>query len=315
MNTVPAAELRAWLRRTGRPFPLDAAPAAPRAAAGATIVGIAAAVRSTRELALVSQSIVGGLVADAGFRAVSIEGTTGTGAALDRYLTGGTGDPAGLLRESQGFLHTSEALALVRQLRRHNVTHPDDPVRVVHGAPERPLTSLDAIESHLAAMDLDWHRRTGDKIVHVGGIAHMVVGDPRTVSPNAETQRNAGALLRDALGAGYHAIALTAGSGSIGFGDAPMPLPSPPPSFFEAAFAGLSGGATMLELGADPAPPPAAEHWLRAPLLTRCVGPVYDARDDPAFHLTAGPAREAIDTAVHVERVGPAGYRRPGRTT
>ena len=290
-------EVSIWLGQVAVPFePAGLVPALRDAA----VVGLAAAIRTTRELNLASHAIARSLVLHAGFRAVHIEGTTDTGAGLDRYVTTGAGDPIGLVRTSQGFVRTAETLELVRWLREYNLEHPDDPARVVHTDGDPSPGSPGAVEDQLADVDLRWRERTGSSIVHLGGMAHMIVGDPRTLSPYSQTGRSAGALLRGALGTGYHAIALTAGSGH-----APLPVPEVPEDFVESALDRLPLPALMLPLRVGSAAPPAVSRWLRTPLRIRCVGPNYDPEKAADFHLTAGPTNEAIDTVVHIQRVTP----------
>ena len=57
----------------------------------AAVVGLAAAIRTSRELNLATHTIARSLMLHAGFRAVHIERTTDTGADLDRYVVTGVG--------------------------------------------------------------------------------------------------------------------------------------------------------------------------------------------------------------------------------
>ncbi len=68
-------------------------------------------------------------------------------------------------------------------------------------------------------------------------------------------------------------------------------------------FAGTRRQAVLLDLRADPDPPPDVVRWLRAPLHTRFVGPAYDPRRDADHHVAAGPLAAAVDALVHVERI------------
>ena len=290
-------EVSSWLDHVAVPFePPGLVPGLREAA----VVGLAAAIRTTRELNLATHAIARSLVLHAGFRAVYLEGTIDTGAGLDHYVTTGAGDPFRLVRASQGFVRTAETLEFVRWLREYNVEHPDDPARVVHADDDPAPVSLAAVEDHLADVDLRWRERTGSSIVHLGGMTHMIVGDPRALSPYSQTGRSAGAVLRGALGVDYHAIALTAGSGH-----APLPVPEVPEDFFESALDRLPLPSLMLPLRVGSAAPPAVSRWLRTPLRIRCVGPNYDPERAADFHLTAGPTNEAIDTIVHIQRVTP----------
>jgi len=293
-----------WALRWARPFPLDGRdvfPELPTATTSATVVGLAASVRSSRKIVLATHAILRGLATHAGFRAASIEGTDATGGALDRYVTEGAGQPEALVGSSQGFLRTRETVELVRWLREFNVEHPDDPIRVVHGNGDSDKGRLDRLEQALAASVLRWHETTGARIVHLGGTAHTLVGDPRTVSPNdANAHRNAGGYLRAALGQRYQALALTTGAGN-----APFPVPAPPRHFTEAVFAGTTAGGLLLDLDIDHSPPPEVARWLRAPMRTRCVGPAYDPANDAEHYVAAGPLRTAVDGLLHVARTTP----------
>jgi erythromycin esterase len=297
--------LAAWLAERAEAFPPVADATVPGLSGDlSTVAGVGLAVRTARQLVQVSHAILATLVSHAGFRAVFIEGTDATGPALDRYVTTGVGDPAGLVAGSQSFLRMRETLELLRWLRSYAQDHPADPVRVVHDKPRGAApASLEEIEERLARRDLHWHEQTGQQIVHLGGVAHTIVGDPRSVSPSPgprHAHRNAGALMRQALGSRYTAVALSAGHGHV-----PFPLPEPDASFTESAFAGLDGGCLMLDLHADPDPSPEVRRWLARPLRMRCVGPGYDPGRDADFHVDAGPLGDCLDRLVHVRQVTP----------
>jgi erythromycin esterase len=292
------AGVREWVGAHARPVVLNGAgiEGLPTVLSSARIVGIASPVRSARELLLATGAVLRALVADAGFRAVMIEGTDPVAAALDRYVRTGDGDPDRLLRGGQGFVRFAEVLAVVRWLRDWAVRHPDDPVSVVHDD-GFAAGSLAEVEARLARRDLDWHAVTGQRVVHWGGTAHVVVGDPRTVTPD-QTHVNAGGLMRRELGSGYAAVALTAGSG-----EAPFPVPEPPDDFVESRFGALTGPA-LVDLGA--AGSVAVREWLRRPLRTRMIGPVFDPANAHEARVDAGPIGEAVDVFLHVPRFGPA---------
>lgn len=294
-------DVRDWVAQRARPLPLDpAGPPVelPRSLSRAEIVGLASSVRSAREVVVATHVLLRALVEQAGFRAVTIEGTTETGVALDRFVHTGRGDPAELLIGCQTFLRTHEALDVVRWLRSWNVAHPDDPVSIVHDRVHRaPPGSLADIEEHLAEFDLGWRAATGQRIVHWGGTAHLVVGDPRTVPPD-ETHPNAGGIMRGELGAGYGVTDLSVGTGNV-----PFPVPVPPHDFVEDVFADTPHEVALLDLSsAEDVPPPVAD-WLRRPLRTRMIGPRYDPTRDRDFRVDAGPLRESVDVLVHAPHV------------
>ena len=89
-------------------------------------------------------------------------------------------------------------------------------------------------------------------------------------------------------------------------------VPAPPPSFTEAAFANVAEEAVILQLHTDHDPPPEVAQWLRAPLLTRCIGPVYDPARNGEFRVVAGPLASSVDEIVHVPRFRAAYLRAAG---
>lgn len=297
----PATELRNWIAAETRPLRLDPAYSAstlPEALSQAKIVGLASSVRSARQLVLATHVLLRRLVEQAGFRAVAIEGTSETAVALDRFVRTGEGDPATLLAASQSFLRNREALGVICWLRTWNEAHPDDPVSVVHErAPGTPPSSLAGIEEHLADSDLAWHADTGQRIVHWGGTAHVIAGNPRTVPPG-ETHRNAGGIMRAELEEGYGVAALTVGSGS-----APIAVPAPPQEFTEHAFAETPHDIALLELASMTSVAQSVTDWLRRPLRTRVIGPHYDPTRDQDFRVDAGPLHECVNALIHVSHI------------
>ena len=148
----------------------------------------------------------------------------------------------------------------------------------------------------LAERDLDWHAATGQQVVHCGGTAHLLVGDPRLVPPD-HTHTNAGGLLRRELGTGFAVLALTVGAGA-----APFPVPSPPPDYVEHVFADVETDAALLDLATAADGPPPVRDWARRPISTRMIGPAYDPARDHESRIDTGPLTEAIDVIVHIPR-------------
>ncbi|MEY7972205.1 erythromycin esterase family protein [Saccharomonospora xinjiangensis] len=306
MGETADGELTHWLAAMVRPFPLarDATVSPPEVLARAEIVGVASAVRTARESVLATGTLLRGLVAEAGFRAVFVEGTEDTGPALDRYVHTGEGDLRSLVRESQSFLRVAEVEHVLRGLRSWNVRHPGDPVSVVSAPEPIAAGSLAEIENTLAEAVLNWRAMTGQRVVHWGGIAHLVAGDPRRIPPD-HVHRSAGGALRARLGPGYAVAALTTGGGAV-----PFPVPKPPRDFLEAVFDGIparqdEGLQLDLHLAAKHAPE-AVTRWLRAPLRTRLIGPVYDPGRDRDFRVEAGSLADSLDVIVHLPRLTPA---------
>ncbi|MGW9306586.1 erythromycin esterase family protein [Saccharomonospora azurea] len=259
--------------------------------------------RTARESVLATGVLLRCLIEHAGFRALFIEGTEETGLTLDRYLYTGGGRSAGARAVESAVLRAVDVEDVLRGLRSWNLEHPDDPVSVVSVPNPVEADSLAGIEADLADTVLTWRAETGQRIVHWGGIAHLVAGETRRLPPD-HVGRSAGGALRARLGPGYAVAALTTGSGR-----APFPVPEPQPDFLESAFEGIPAGADeglLLDLhrAADHAPDTVAR-WLRRPLRTRVIGPVYDPARDRNSRVEAGPLADSLDVVVHLPHLTP----------
>ncbi len=274
----------------------------------AKVVGLGASSREAHELSAVAHRVLRVLVEEAGFRALALEGDDAVRVGLDAYVRTGAGDPRALLAGARPFWRTEEILDAVRWMRAYNERRPDAPVRFV-GMPDRsrvPASGLDGlagIERDLAENVLAWHERTGDRIVYWGGLAHTTNGRTRTVSPfpSPATHRNAGSHLRESLGSDYVSVGLTFHHGSV-----PYAVPAPPADFADAVLGSAGPDAYVLDLRTEA--PAAVGAWLDAPTRTRLIGPVYDAGDDAAHHLSGGSLREWCDLVVHVREVTPVRF-------
>lgn len=265
----------------------------------ATVVGLGASSRGTHELAAVAHRMLRFLVEELGFRSLSLEGDDAASAELDAYVRTGRGDPREVLAGARPFLRTEEVLDAVRWIRGRNEQHPDDPVRLALAEEAvGPGQDLADIERGLAENTIRWRERTGHKIVYWGGLAHLVNGAARTVSPGTLTHRNAGSYLRERFGAGYVPVGLTFRSGSPWY-----EVPAPPADFAETLLA-TGPDAYVLDLRADA--PDDVRAWLDAPTRTRLIGPHYDPADDAAYSLSGGSLAEWLDLVVHVREVSAA---------
>lgn len=269
------------------------------------VVGLGATVRHAKRSADAMRDVTVDLIEHHQFRAVAIEGTGSpfnTAAGLDRYVTHGEGDPLALIRASQGFLHAHEIEDLIVALRAHNQNHPEELVRIVHDNEHRePAKSLIEVEHELSDQALTWRAATGHRIVHWGGAAHVVAGEPRGIATGGEpdpglAHRNAGGHLRSALGSGYAAVAVTVGAVDAGAGHAPIPAVAS--SFSESPLNDVPDVGWLATRGA----PAALVPWLDAPLRIRCVGPAYDPLRDRDHFITAPRVRDAVDAFLHVKR-------------
>ncbi|MFD3684749.1 erythromycin esterase family protein [Nocardiopsis sp. NPDC058631] len=284
--------------------------------AKASVLGLAATTRVTRELTVAARLLLRSAVEDHGFRALAIEGTQGPFAAaaalLDHYVTTGEGDPAALLLASQGFLHTGEALDLVTWLRGWAAEHPDDPVRVVHETASEASSApadLAQVEADLARRDLEWHGRTGQRVVHWGGTAHLVAASPRILGEAPEELHpSAGHRLRAELGDRYAVVALTFGRGEI-LGHPALP---PSPDLAESAFEGVPHQAFHLDLAHLADAPDDVVAWWRRTSRVRCVGPSHDRDNEARTWVEAPGTAPVADAFVHMARVSaPTPLRAP----
>ncbi|MEV0168926.1 erythromycin esterase family protein [Nonomuraea fuscirosea] len=306
--------VRQWIRQHAHPLttlaphdPLADLAALRDLTRDATVVALASSARQAHELSAIAHRMLRFLVEEMGFRSIALEGDSAARLKLDEYVRTGRGDPQALLADARSFWQTEEIVEVIRWMRAHNERHPNDPVRfadVIDRAPLQ-LSNLpemvgDAIEQRLAEDTIWWHEHTRDKIVYWGGLAHMVNGATRTVSPPSPplTHRNAGSYLRERFGSGYLCIGLTFHHGSL-----PYHVPAPPPDFAETPLGDAGLDSFFLNLHAQsPAP---VRAWLNAPARTRLIGPVYDPGNDAAHHLSGGSLANWMDIVAHHRQVTP----------
>ncbi|WP_158883163.1 erythromycin esterase family protein [Amycolatopsis anabasis] len=303
METTTA--VRGWIGEHATPLTLD--PAAPPddlhplrdRVRDATVVALAASVRTSHELSVLAHRMLRFLVEDQGFRSLALEGDDDLSVRLDEHVTTGEGDPRDLLARARSFYRTAEILDVVRWIRAYNAGHPADPVRfALADRPARgPANPLAEIERGLAENTIRWHERTGHKIVYWGGIAHVAHGPARNVGPGL-THRNAGSYLRERFGAGFVPIGLT-----FHHGELPYPVPAPPEDFADAVLGAAGLDAYLLDLRAD-APEP-VRAWFDAPAKTRLIGPTFDAAHNADYRLSGGSLAEWFACLAHVREVTP----------
>ncbi|MDJ1138280.1 erythromycin esterase family protein [Streptomyces iconiensis] len=268
----------------------------------AGIVALAHSHRQSRELSAVSLRVLRLLVEEYGFRTLALEGDEPVRLGLAAYVRDGTGDPRAMLAGARSWWRTGETLDVVEWMRAYNERHPDDQVRFAEQrGPAPEFTSLDHVERYLAESTAWWYEHSGDRIVYWGGIAHMAVGTPRTVSPGSPgdaTHHNAGGYLRERLGSGYAAIGFM-----FHHGTALYEFPAPPADFAESVLDAAGPEAFTLDLRAGDGAAPAVRAWLDAPVRTRMIGPVYDAARDADHHLAAASLSGLLDGVVHIREL------------
>ncbi|MFI9048056.1 erythromycin esterase family protein [Streptomyces sp. NPDC053427] len=315
MKTTVSQEIPRWIGRHAHPLTtLD--PAAPltdllplRDAVGeARVVAIGSATRQAHELAALSHRLLRLLVERLGFRSVALEGDDAERLGLGTYIRTGEGDPRALLAGARSFWRLEETAEAVRWIRAYNRAHPQDPVRFVP-APSHSPQDRPAMERGMADEVIRWHRRTGDRTVYWGGLAHTAVGGARTTYPTNPpvAHRNVGGHLREHFGPALVSVALT-----FHHGRAPYPVPAPPPDFADAVLGSAGPAAYLLDLRTEG--PDAVRDWLGSPTArTRVIGPAFDPADNAAFRLSGGSLAEWFDVVGHVREVTPVRFLAPDR--
>jgi erythromycin esterase len=164
---------------------------------GAAIVGLGESAHGTHTQLRLKHRVARYLVEELGFRTIAWEEGWGSGVAIDRYVTGGHGDPEAIVRDAMFMLQTEAMLDLVRWMREFNRGRPDhDKVRflgadVVEVRPvqfdelRRYVADLapdrrDDLEAHLAP--IDWR---GTPFAQLGWYLQLPAAEQREVIAHA----------------------------------------------------------------------------------------------------------------------------------
>jgi len=290
MNSAVVAQLRDRMipLRIAADAPFD--PLEPLAARvrDATVVALGSAARQSRELSTLSAWIMRFLIERHGFRALVLEGDETASLHLDIYVLTGAGDPRAILASARPFWRFEEILAAVCWIRARNERNPGDPVRVVH--PQVAIPRADGggdLERSAANATIQWHARTGSRIVYWGGLAHTAT--------SLTTGMNLGSHLQERFGRQYMSIALTFHHGLT----QPLRVDEPPADHVEAVLGAVHQEAYLLPIqGGHPWPEP-ARGWLEAPAKMRVIG--------PGRHTLLGVSLlKGFDSVLHSRRVTPA---------
>lgn len=124
----------------------------------ATIVGLGQTTRAGREIMVLGHRIVRFLVERLGFRALAIQDDESVIADLDHYVLTGKGDATATLKLAWRPWQNTNTVEVVEWIRRYNIEHPDDPVRL-HGlnpAVAR-LSDYDAVIKSVAQVAPEHH--------------------------------------------------------------------------------------------------------------------------------------------------------------
>ncbi len=143
-------------------------------------------------------------------------------------------------------------------------------------------------ERHAADRLLDYHRRTGERIVLWEGSAHVA----------ARPGPMLGAKLRAELGDRYLAAHITFGQGHIHGAS----IPAPRADSIDAQFAVTRGGCA-LDLR-SPVPATIAKH-LEDPWPTRLISGLYDPAEDADHYVVLPSLTESFDVLVYIPTITP----------
>ncbi|MDG4798310.1 erythromycin esterase family protein [Micromonospora sp. WMMD1082] len=170
----------------------------------------------------------------------------------------------------------------------------DEAVRLLDMIVEHHANAIgvgyDAEREERAAAEriLEWHRRTGDRIVLWEGSAHVA----------AHGGVMLGSHLREALGDRYFAGHVTFGHGLVRNSKIPLPASGSLEDLLLCA-----GGERTVNLAADVPVDVAAR--LDAPWRTRLISGVYDPGDDAEHYYELPSLRSSFDVVVFVPMVAP----------
>ncbi|MFE3446974.1 erythromycin esterase family protein [Nocardia sp. NPDC059180] len=154
---------------------------------------------------------------------------------------------------------------------------------------------------------LDWHDRTGAKIVYWDGIAHTAASAPRVgLSPDSDFI-SAGSYLAAALGADYLSIAIGFHHGDLGVAVAPEPAPG----WLDATLG--AAGLTDHWIDVRGKAAGAVRDWLRGPTIARTISGMYSPDRDADEHIAVESLSGAFHILVHFRETSPV-RRLPSET-
>ncbi len=257
---------------------------------GARIVGLGEATHGTREFFLFKHRLLEFLVEEMGFTVFAIESDREACRPIDRHVRYGEGDAEEALA-GQGYWtwDTEEVLAMVRWMREHNRAMPEERRVGFFGLDARKpggdgagSTRPESAAGRDRGMALEARRvleegRPGARMALWAHNGHVSKGALYGGVPAM------GEHLRREFGDAYYALGLTFAEGA--FQALPLGLGGGRPveravgpakeGSVERCLAGVDLGDYVLDLRADPTPPPPeVQRWLSEPRPMRSVGSV-----------------------------------------
>ncbi|MGI4833727.1 MAG: erythromycin esterase family protein [Janthinobacterium lividum] len=156
----PTAAEIAWLRAAARPLQL-AAPATnyqdlaalASLAGSARVLGLGEVTHGSHEGFVLNARLARYLLTQKSFECLALEAGPAACAALNNYLSTGTGSASQLLAALGEGWATTEVLALLRALRTHNQAHPSAPVQLAGFDMRQPTQALAYLREQLVDAD------------------------------------------------------------------------------------------------------------------------------------------------------------------
>ncbi len=201
--------------------------------------------------------------------------------------------------------HAEDALALVESL----PGAADAPeileaarliVRYHHNSTASGRRDFAAESADAARRIVDWHDRTGHRIVYWEGVSNTAVARELTVAAMAQRFPTTGYLLRDHFGSGYLSVAITFHHGNA---RADLAVPAPPAGFADTVLDQPELGNYLLDLRGAPAG--AVRQWLHRPAELRLIIGTYSPDRDADHHISGAGLSDWFDVVVHIRTITP----------
>ncbi|MFR9768096.1 erythromycin esterase family protein [Nocardia sp. SC052] len=147
---------------------------------------------------------------------------------------------------------------------------------------------------------VDWHDRTGHRIVYWEGVSNTAVARELTVAAMSQRFPNTGSLLRDRFGTGYLSVALTFHHGNV---RADLAVPAPAEGFADTVLDQPELGSYLLDLRTAPAG--AVRQWLHRPAKLRLIIGTYRPDRDVDHHIAGAGLGDWFDVVLHIRTITP----------
>ncbi|MGO4617592.1 erythromycin esterase family protein [Nocardia sp. 2YAB30] len=147
---------------------------------------------------------------------------------------------------------------------------------------------------------VDWHDRTGHRIVYWEGVSNTAVAQQLTLAAMSQEFPTTGSLLRNRFGIGYLSVAITFHHGNV---RADLAVPEPAEDFADTVLAQPELGNYLLDLRTAPAG--AVQRWLRRPAKLRLIVGTYSPDRDTDHHIAGAGLGDWFDIVLHIRTITP----------